>query len=104
MSDIIIILLLLVIVGCLLYRKNNSRVIIDQRQILVSDDELDQYVEKLEVFLHYILSRNKSEYNVYRDALDYIQRRQGVILAKEKKQALSVLIKQHKEMLAKKGN
>jgi hypothetical protein len=104
MSDIIIILLLLVIVGCLLYRKNNSRVIVDQRQILVSDDELDQYVEKLEVFLHYILSRNKDEYNVYRDALDYIQRRRGVILAKEKKQALSVLIKQHKEMLAKKGN
>lgn len=104
MSDIIIILLLLVIVWCLLYRKNNSRVIVDQRQILVSDDELDQYVEKLEVFLHYILSRNKDEYNVYRDALDYIQRRQGVILAKEKKQALKVLIKQHKEMLAKKGN
>ena len=64
MSDIIIILLLLVIVWCLLYRKNNSRVIVDQRQILVSDDELDQYVEKLEVFLHYILSRNKDEYNV----------------------------------------
>ena len=40
----------------------------------------------------------------YRDALDYIQRRQGVILAKEKKQALRVLIKQHKEILAKKGN
>jgi hypothetical protein len=104
MNDIIIILLLLVIVWLLLYHKTNSKVIIDQRQIYASNDELEQYVEKLEVFLHYILSRNKDEYNVYREALDYIQRRRGVILAKEKKQALSVLIKQHKEMLAKKGN
>ena len=103
MSDIII-LLLLVIVWLLLCHKTNSRVIIDQRQIYASDDELEQYVEKLEVFLHYILSRNKDEYNTYREALDYIQRSRGVILAKEKKQALSVLIKQHKEMLAKKGN
>lgn len=104
MNDIIIILLLLVIVWLLLYHKTNSRVIIDQRQIYASNDELEQYVEKLEVFLHYILSRDESEYNSYREALDYIQRRRGVILAKEKKQALSVLIKQHKEMLAKKGN
>ena len=104
MNDIIIILLLLIIVWLLLRHKTNSRVIIDQRQIYASDDELEQYVEKLEMFLHYILSRNKDEYNVYREALDYIQRRRGIILAKEKKQALSVLIKQHKEMLAKKGN
>ena len=104
MNDIIIILLLLVIVWLLLRHKTNLRVIIDQRQIYASDDELEQYVEKLEMFLHYILSRNKDEYNVYREALVYIQRRRGVILAKEKKQALSVLIKQHKEMLAKKGN